>query len=82
VGEASIGAEFLDCETGKVVAAIMDHRVDSTYSTGTVSGKWGHAKEALKKDWASGLRKWLDQVHEKKLGERDFLLDFGSDFSN
>jgi len=65
VGEASIEAEFIDSQTGKVVAAMMDRRVGSTYSTGTVGGKWGHAKEAFQ-DWAKRLRQWLDKMHGKK----------------
>ncbi len=65
VGEATIEAEFLDSETGKVVAAIMDRKVGSTYSTGSVKGKWGHAKQAFQ-EWAQKLRKWLDEVHDKK----------------
>lgn len=65
VGEASMEAEFLDSETGKVVAAVMDRRVGSTYSAGSVKGKWGHAKEAFK-EWAERLRRWLDEVHGRK----------------
>jgi len=65
VGEATIEAAFLDSETGRVVAAIMDRKVGSTYSTGSVKGKWGHAKQAFK-EWAKRLRQWLDGVHGKK----------------
>ncbi len=67
VGEATIEAEFLDSETGKVVAAIMDRRVGSTYSTGSVKGKWGHAKQAFDQ-WAKKLRTWLDKMHSQKSG--------------
>jgi len=62
VGEATIEAEFIDSETDKVIAAIMDRRVGSTYSTGSVKGKWGHAKQAFE-HWAKSLREWLDDVH-------------------
>ncbi len=65
VGEASMEAEFLDSQTGRVIAQVMDHRTGSTYSTGTIGGKWGHAKEIFQ-DWAKRLRQWLDQVHGKK----------------
>ncbi len=65
VGEATIEAEFLDSVTGQVVAAIMDRKVGSTYSTGSVKGKWGHAKQAFK-EWAKRLRQWLDEVHGTK----------------
>ena len=61
VGEASIEAEFMDSETGKVIAAMIDRKVGSTYSSGTVKGKWGHAKQAFD-TWAKILRKRLDEM--------------------
>ncbi len=64
MGRANVEAEFLDGETNERMAAIVDARRGSHFTTGydDVIDKWDHAKEAFE-EWAEYLRQRMDIAH-------------------
>ena len=64
VGGASIEAEFLDSQTNKRVAAVIDKRAGTKYKITKTMTKWGQAEDIFN-SWAKRLRKFLDEAHGK-----------------
>ena len=64
VGGATVEAEFLDSQTNKRVAAIIDQREGKKYKITKTMTKWGQTKDVFN-SWAKRLRKFLDEAHGK-----------------
>lgn len=54
MGEAAMEGELRDSASGEMVAAMVDRRIGSVFSSSLGYTKWGHVKDAFE-DWAEQL---------------------------